>query len=64
MILLFLLRRPRHRDIDRGEHIFDKDAVARGGVVDQHVRHSSYQLAVLNDGRARQVCVQIGTTIL
>ena len=44
------------------EHIFDEDAIPRGGVVDQNVSNSSNELAVLNDGRAAQVCGQVRTT--
>ena len=43
------LRRPRHRHLRGGEHVFDKDAVTRGGVIDEHVGHRSDQLAVLDD---------------
>ena len=37
----------------RVEHIFDKDAVALGGVVYQHVGDGADQLTVLEDRRAR-----------
>ena len=43
----FLLRRLLHRHLRRIQHIFDKNAVSRGGIVDEHVGHSSYELAVL-----------------
>ena len=41
------LRRPLCRHLCRREHIFDKDAVARGGVADHHVGDSADELAVL-----------------
>ena len=34
------------------EHIFDEDAVAGGGIVDEHMGHCADQLAVLDDGTA------------
>jgi len=49
--------------LDRGEHILDKYPVARGGVVDQHVRDRSDELAILDDGGARYEFGQVGTTI-
>ena len=52
MILPFKLRRLRHGHLRSVEHIFDEDPVARGGIVDEHVRHSSDKLAVLDDGGA------------
>ena len=39
----------RHGHLRRVEHIFDEDAISRGGVVDENVRHSSDELAVLDD---------------
>ena len=44
--------------MDRVQHILNEDPVSRGGVVDQHVRHSSNEPAVLNDGGAAHVCGQ------
>ena len=44
------------------QHILNENAVASGGIVDQHVGDRSDELAVLNDGRARHECVQVGTT--
>ena len=41
-----------------GEHFLDEDAVAHGGVVDELVGDGTDQLAVLQNGRARQVCGQ------
>ena len=35
-----------------GQHVFNEDAVAAGGVVYQHMGHRTYQFAVLNDGTA------------
>ena len=52
-----------HRHLRGGEHVFDKDAISRGGIVDEHVRDSAHELAVLDDGRARHECVQVGTTV-
>ena len=40
------------------EHIFDKNAVARGGIVDEHMGNSSYDLSVLDDRAARHECGQ------
>ena len=34
-----------------GEHVFQKDAISRGGIIDQNVCHSSHQLTILYDGR-------------
>ena len=44
------------------QHIFDENAIAARGIVDQHMRHSPHELAVLNYGAARQVCGQERTT--
>ena len=52
MILPFKLRRLRHGHLRGVEHIFNENAVPRGGIVDQHVSHRADELAVLNDGRA------------
>ena len=46
------LRRLRHGNICGVEHIFNENAVARGGGVDEHVRNRADELAVLNDGGA------------
>ena len=46
------LRRLLHRHLRRVEHIFNENAVSRGGIVDEDVRHRSDQLAVLDDGAA------------
>ena len=48
------LRRLLHRHLCRVQHILNENAVARGGIVDEHVRNRADELAVLNDGRARQ----------
>ena len=53
-IALFLSCRDRHAD----QHVFHKDPVAHGGIVDQHVRYRADKLAVLDDGAAAQVCGQ------
>ena len=48
----------RHGHLRDGEHIFDENAVARGGIVDQHVGDCSDELAVLNDLAAAHGCGQ------
>ena len=45
-----------------GEHIFDENAVAAGGVAHKDVGHRADELAVLNNGAAAHFCVNIGTT--
>ena len=35
-----------------GQHVFNEDAVAAGGVVYQHMGHRADEFAVLDDGRA------------
>ena len=49
MVLPFNLTCPRHGHLRRVQHIFDEDAVARGGVVDHNVRYRADELTVLND---------------
>ena len=56
--VLFLPQRLR----DVRQHIFDKDPVPRGGIVDQHVRDRADKAPVLQDRTARHECVQVGTT--
>ena len=34
------------------QHVFDEDAIAGGGVVDQDMGHGADELAVLDDGTA------------
>ena len=46
-----------------GEHIFDKDAVAAGGIAHENVGHRADELSVLDDGGAAHECVNIGPTI-
>ena len=53
----------RHQIPHLCEHILYKNSVADGGIADQHVGHSSDQLAVLDNGAARHECVQVGTTV-
>ena len=48
------LRRLRHGERDGFEHILDENAVARGGVIDQHVRDRADELAVLDNRAAAQ----------
>ena len=47
----------------RIQHILDKNAVARGGIVYENVGECADDLAVLNDGRAGQECGQQRTTL-
>ena len=58
-IAFSLSRHQRHIN----QHVFGKDAVARCGIVDQHVGHNSHGLVVLNDGGALQECGQERTTV-
>ena len=46
----------------RGQHLFDKDAVAGGGVGDENVGDRADDLAVLQDGATAHECVNIGPT--
>ena len=46
------LRRSLHRHLRRVQHIFDENAVARGGVVYHDVGDCADELAVLDDGAA------------
>ena len=62
--LILPLRRLRHRHLRGVQHIFNENAVSRGGIVDEHVRYRADELAVLNDRRARHECGQVGTTII
>ena len=56
------LRRFMYGRLRGVEHIFDENSVACRRVVDQYVRHSSHELAVLDDRGARHECGQVGTT--
>ena len=40
------------------EHIFNENAVPRGGIVDENMGHRSHELAVLDNGATVQVCGQ------
>ena len=42
----------------RVQHIFNEDAVAHGGVVDQYVGHGADELAALNDRTATHADVK------
>jgi len=42
------------------KHIFDKDGVAAGGVVDKDVGYRADEFAVLNNGATAHECVNIG----
>ena len=57
------LRRLGDRRLRRIQHIFNENAVARGGVVDENMGHSPHELAVLDNRRAAQECGQVGTTL-
>ena len=57
------LRRSLLWHLCRVQHIFNENSVAGCRIVDENVRHCSHELAVLNDGRARHECVQVGTTV-
>ena len=46
------------------EHILQKDAVSRGGVVDEDVGDGTDELAVLNDGRADGSVLEKGESFL
>ena len=48
------------RHIDR--HVLQKNAVPRGGIVDEDVCYRADELSVLDDRRARQECGQNRTT--
>jgi hypothetical protein len=54
MILPFKLRRFRHGHLRGAQHIFNENAAPRGGIVDENVRHSADELAVLDNRGARQ----------
>ncbi len=45
------------------QHIFNENAVSRGGIVDQHVSDRPDELAVLNDRASAHECGQEGTTV-
>ena len=57
MIYSFL-RRSCLWHLRRAEHIFDEDAVPRGGIVDEDVSDGSHELAVLNDRASAHECGQ------
>ena len=46
------------------EHIFDEDAISRGGVADEDVGDGADELSVLDDGAAAHECGQERTTVL
>ena len=58
-----LLRRPRLRHMRRIQHILNKYAVSRCGIVDENVGDSADEFAVLDDGRSAHECGQVGTTV-
>ncbi len=57
---LIILLSDRHGHTDK--HIFRKNTVAHGGIVDENMGHGADELAVLNDGGAAHNGVNIGTT--
>ena len=65
MVARFLtLRRFRHHlGICRIQHILNKNAVSRGGIVYEDVRDRADELAVLDNGASAHECVQVGTTV-
>ena len=40
------------------KHVFDEDAIAGGGIVNQHMGNGANQFAVLDDGGAGHFCVK------
>ena len=46
----------------RVQHVFNKDAVAGGGIVDEDMGHGTDEFAVLNEWTAGHECVNIGPT--
>ena len=44
-----------------GQHVFDEDAIAGGGVVDEDMGHSAHQATVLDDGTTAHADVKQGT---
>ena len=54
-VVLFA-HRNRHKHFV--QHIFDKNAIAGGRIVDKDMSNGARQFAVLNDGTAGQVCGQ------
>ena len=40
------------------QHVFDEDAIARRGVVDQHMGHGADEVTVLDDGGAAHADVK------
>ena len=55
---------PHQREaLGGGEHVFDEDAVADCGVVDEDVGDGADELAVLDDGTAGHECVKCRTKL-
>ena len=46
----------------RIQHILDKNPIPPRWIIHQHMGHRAHQPAVLDDGAAAHVCVNIGTT--
>ena len=63
-IAFFILRRSLHRHLRRIQHIFNKNAVARGGVVYHDVGDCADELAVLDNGLPDTSAVEKGQQIL
>ena len=40
------------------QHIFNKNPIPPGRVIDKYMCHRTYYLPILNDGRAAHVCVK------
>ena len=60
----FVLRSLFYLHVCRGEHIFNKNAVAAFGVIDEHVVDRADQLAVLDDGLSDRSVVKKGQQFL
>ena len=48
----------------RFQHVFDKDPVPSGRIIDQNVGHGAHQLAVLNNWTAAHAWLSLWTTFL
>ena len=45
------------------QHIFDKNAISAGGVIDQDMGHRADEFAILDDGAAGHECVKCRTKL-
>ena len=62
MLLSCKRGRPHPYGFSGFKHIFRKDGVALGGIIDQHVGNSTDELTVLDNGTAAHECVKQDTT--